>query len=71
MNLSNLKPAEDSTKTKKELVVDRVRVWVELLQEVIKVPNQDRDIKRKSVLKEDKCHCNVVSPNLVLRTLTV
>ena len=45
MNLSNLKPAEGSTKTRKELVVDRFQVWVELLQEVIKCLNQDRDIK--------------------------
>lgn len=47
MNLSNLKPAEGSTKTKKRIGRGRVRVWVELLQEVIKVPNQDRDIKKK------------------------
>ena len=71
MNLSNLKPAEGSTKTRKRIGRGPGSGLGGTSTRVIKVPNQDRDIKRKSVLKEDKCHCNVVSPNLVLRTLTV
>ncbi len=60
MNLSNLKPAEGSTKTRKELAVARDLVWVVLLQEVIKVLNQDQVIQRRLVLKVDRCLFNVV-----------
>lgn len=63
MNLSNLKPAEGSTKSKKELVVVPVRVWAEPLPEVIKEPNRDRATKRKSVSKVVRCLCNVVCLN--------
>ncbi len=71
MNLSNLKPAEGSTKTRRELDVVRVLAWEVLLQEVIKVLNQDLDTLRKSVLKVVRCLFNVVCLNLVLRTSIV
>ena len=59
MNLSNLKPAEGSTKSKKRIG----RVWAEPLPEVIKEPNRDRATKRKSVSKVVRCLCNVVCLN--------
>ena len=71
MNLSNLKPAEGSTKTRKRMPVARDLVWVVLLQEVIKVLNQDQVIQRRLVLKVDRCLFNVVFRSLVLRILTV
>ena len=60
MNLSNLKPAEGSTKTRKRIGRGRDLVWVVLLQEVIKVLNQDQVIQRRLVLKVDRCLFNVV-----------
>ncbi len=42
---------------------------VELLQEVIKVRNQDQVIPVKLVLKVDKCLCNVEFRNLDLRNI--
>lgn len=71
MNLSNLKPAEGSTKTRKRIGVAPDLVWVVLLQEVIKVLNQDQVIQRRLVLKADRCLFNVVFRSLVLRILTV
>ncbi len=71
MNLSNLKPAEGSTKLEKELAVAPVLVWVVLLQEVIKELNQDQVIQRRLVLKAVRCLFNVVFRSLVLRILTV
>ena len=67
MNLSNLKPAEGSTKTRKELDVVRVLAWEVLLPEVIKELNQDLDTLRKSVLKVVRCLFNVVFLNLALK----
>ncbi len=55
----------------KELAVARDLVWVVLLQEVIKVLNQDQVIQRRLVLKVDRCLFNVVFRSLVLRILTV
>ena len=71
MNLSNLKPAEGSTKTRKRIGRGPDLVWVVLLQEVIKVLNQDQVIQRRLVLKVDRCLFNVVFRSLVLRILTV
>ena len=67
MNLSNLKPAEGSTKTRKELDVVRVLAWEVLLLEVIKELNQDLDTLRKSVLKVVRCLFNVVFLSLALK----
>lgn len=71
MNLSNLKPAEGSTKTRKELDAVQVLAWEVLLPEVIRELNQDLVILRRSVLKVVRCLFNVVFLNSVLRTLIV
>ena len=47
MNLSNLKPAEGSTKQERELDVVQVLAWEVLLPEVIRELNQDLVILRK------------------------
>ena len=67
MNLSNLKPAEGSTKQEKESDAVRVLVWEVLLPEVIKELNQDLDTLRKSVLKVVRCLFNVVFLSLALK----
>ena len=67
MDLSNLKPAEGSTKTRRESVVDRVRVWAELLPEVIKEQSRVRVTNVRSVLKVVKCHFNAEFRNSVSR----
>ena len=67
MNLSNLKPAEGSTKTRKRIG----RGPGSGFGEVIKVLNQDQVIQRRLVLKVDRCLFNVVFRSLVLRILTV
>ena len=75
MNLSNLKPAEGSTKTRKRIGrgpgsgLDLV--WEELLPEVIKVLSKDLDTLRRLVLKVVRCLFSVVFLNSVSRTLTV
>ncbi len=71
MNLSNLKPAEGSTKTRKRIGRGPGSGLGGTSTRGHKGAKSRSGYKRKSVLKEDKCHCNVVSPNLVLRTLTV
>ena len=59
MNLSNLKPAEGSTKTRKKNW-PWCRFWFGWYsQEVIKELNQDQVILRKSVLKVVRCLFNV------------
>ena len=65
MNLSNLKPAEGSTKTRKR--IGRGPGWEVLLLEVIKELNQDLDTLRKSVLKVVRCLFNVVYLSLALK----
>ena len=71
MNLSNLKPAEGSTKTRKRIGRGPGSGLGGILQEVIKVLNQDQVIQRRLVLKVDRCLFNVVFRSLVLRILTV
>ena len=67
MNLSNLKPAEGSTKTRKRIGRGTGSGLVVLLQEVIKELNQDLDTLRKLALKVVRCLFNVEYLNLVLR----
>ena len=71
MDLSNLKPAKGSVKDKKGLEVDKDPDVEVHLQKDIKVQNQDQDIKRKLVLKVDRCHCIGVFRNSGLKILTV
>ena len=71
MNLSNLKPAEGSTKTRKRIGRGPGSGLEVLLLEVLKELNQDLDTLRKSVLKVVRCLFNVVFLNSVLRTLIV
>ena len=67
MNLSNLKPAEGSTKTRKRIGRGAGSGLGGFLQEVIKELNQDLDTLRKSVLKVVRCLFNVEFLNLVSR----
>lgn len=67
MNLSNLKPAEGSTKTRKRIGRGAGSGLGALLQEVIKELNQDLDTLRKLALKVVRCLFNVEYLNLVLR----
>mgnify|MGYP003248744977 CR=1 FL=1 len=67
MDLSNLKPAEGSTKTRKRIGRDRVRVWAELLPEVIKEQSRVRVTNVRSVLKVVRCHFNAEFRNSVSR----
>ena len=69
MNLSNLKPAEGSTKTRKR--IGRGPGSGLGGQEVIKELNQDLDTLRKSVLKVVRCLFNVVFLSLALKISTV
>jgi hypothetical protein len=55
MNLSNLKPAEGSTKTRKRIGRGPGSVKVELLPEDIKEPNHVRVTNTKSDSKVGKC----------------
>ena len=61
----------DDPRWRSVLAVAPDLVWVVLLQEVIKVLNQDQVIQRRLVLKADRCLFNVVFRSLVLRILTV
>ena len=71
MNLSNLKPAEGSTKTRKRIGRGPGSGLGVLLLEVIKELNQDLDTLRKSVLKVVRCLFNVVFLSLALKISTV
>ena len=62
MDLSNLKPAEGSTKTRK-----RVGRGPELLPEVIKEQSRVRVTNVRSVLKVVRCHFNAEFRNSVSR----
>ena len=67
MNLSNLKPAEGSTQTRKRIGRGPGSGLGVLLQEVTRVQSQDLVIRRKSVLKVVRCLFNVVFLNSDLR----
>lgn len=71
MNLSNLKPAVGSTKTRKRIGRGPGSGLGGLLLEVIKGLNQDLATLRKSVLKVDRCLFNVVFQSSALRTSIV
>ena len=57
-------------KIKKELLEEKDREKVELQLEVIKAKNQDQDIQKKLVLREDKCHFKEEFPSMDLQILT-
>lgn len=71
MNLSNLKPAEGSTKTRKRIGRGPGSGLGGTSTRGHKVLNQDQVIQRRLVLKVDRCLFNVVFRSLVLRILTV
>ncbi len=71
MNLSNLKPAEGSTKTRKRIGRGPGSGLGGTSTRGHKELNQDLVILRRSVLKVVRCLFNVVYLNLVLRTLIV
>ncbi len=65
MDLSNLKPAEGATTSRKRIGRGTGSGKGGTSPKDIKDKNQDRVIRRKSVLKEDRCRCSVVFPNSV------
>ena len=67
MDLSNLNPLKGQPKQERESVVDRVRVWAELLPEVIKEQSRVRVTNVRSVLKVVRCHFNAEFRNSVSR----
>lgn len=58
MDLSNLKPAEGSVHSEKELPEDKAPDMAVLVHVVIRGLNLVRVIPEKSDSKEAKCHCN-------------
>ena len=68
MDLSNFETRRRvNQKQERESVVDRVRVWAELLPEVIKEQSRVRVTNVRSVLKVVRCHFNAEFRNSVSR----
>ena len=71
MNLSNLKPAEGSTKTRKRIGRGPGSGLGGTSTRGHKGAKSRSGYKKKVGFEGGQMPCNVVSPNLVLRTLTV
>jgi hypothetical protein len=69
MSLNNLTPAKGSVKKERRIARGQGSDMEEPQLVVIKEPNQDLDIKQKSVSKEVKCLCKDVFLNSDLKIL--